>query len=151
MKETILEVIASGVYNLMDLLRKIDVLWLQSSITDDERQELIVAAQENANPEYSYSDAQYQLNQVFERLGVLETDMVAVKKAIEQLGGSTTDPEPGEEWPDWYAWDGTGKCPWQRDSKCTHNARRWLSQVDKNIWEPGAPGVHDTIWKEAVE
>lgn len=41
MKEIIMEVIVSGVYNLADVLRKIDTMWVQSSITDDDRQELI--------------------------------------------------------------------------------------------------------------
>lgn len=55
MKEIVSEVITSGVYNLADVLRKIDTLWLQSSPTDDDRQELIMAAQENANPACCYS------------------------------------------------------------------------------------------------
>lgn len=52
MREIIKEVISSGVYNLSDLLRKINTLWLQASLTDQERDELIQLAQENANPEY---------------------------------------------------------------------------------------------------
>lgn len=52
MREIIKEVISSGVYNLSDLLRKINTLWLQASLTDQERDELIQFAQENANPEY---------------------------------------------------------------------------------------------------
>jgi hypothetical protein len=30
----------------------------------------------------------------------------------------------------------------------THNGKTWLSMVDNNVWEPGAAGVHDNIWKE---
>ena len=26
----------------------------------------------------------------------------------------------------------------------------WISMVDNNVWEPGAAGVYDSIWKEVV-
>lgn len=29
----------------------------------------------------------------------------------------------------------------------THNGGVWLSGVDNNVWEPGAPGVYDNVWK----
>ncbi len=27
----------------------------------------------------------------------------------------------------------------------------WLSKVKNNVWEPGAPGVHETIWEKVRE
>ena len=30
----------------------------------------------------------------------------------------------------------------------THNGKTWLSMVDNNVWEPGAAGVYESIWKE---
>lgn len=30
-----------------------------------------------------------------------------------------------------------------------HQSKTWESMVADNVWEPGAPGVHETIWKEA--
>lgn len=73
MREIIKEVISSGVYNLSDLLRKINTLWLQASLTDQERDELIQLAQENANPEYGNKPIQDQLNTILERVASLET------------------------------------------------------------------------------
>lgn len=32
-------------------------------------------------------------------------------------------------------------------SKVTHNGVKYISQVDNNFWEPGAPGVYENIWK----
>lgn len=43
------------------------------------------------------------------------------------------------------AWS-TGNYP--KDFKVTHKNKTWVSMVDHNIWEPGAPGVYDDIWKE---
>lgn len=61
-------------------------------------------------------------------------------------GGTETAPD-AEEWPAWYAWDGVGAIPWQNGSQCTHNGTRYISRVDNNHWEPGAPGVYDNIWE----
>lgn len=33
----------------------------------------------------------------------------------------------------------------------THNGKTWESQVDHNVWEPGATGVGENIWKDITE
>jgi hypothetical protein len=33
-------------------------------------------------------------------------------------------------------------------AKVTHNGATWESMVANNSWEPGAPGIGDTIWRE---
>lgn len=48
MYEIIKDVIQSGRYELTDMLTKIDTLWVQSSLTDDEWTELIALAREGA-------------------------------------------------------------------------------------------------------
>lgn len=35
-----------------------------------------------------------------------------------------------------------------KDVKVTHKSKVWLSMVANNVWEPGAAGVYDNIWKE---
>ena len=46
-----------------------------------------------------------------------------------------------------------GSEPWQNGQsyakgvEVTHNGGVWLSGVDNNVWEPGAAGVFDNIWK----
>lgn len=32
-----------------------------------------------------------------------------------------------------------------------HNGGVWLSGVDNNVWEPGAPGVYDNVWKRVSD
>lgn len=151
MKEIIMEVVASGIYNLADVLRKIDTLWFQSSLTDDDRKELIQLAQENANPEYGNKPFQDQLNSILERVLNLENTVSSLCAAVKLIGGTVQGTEDIEEWPAWYQWDGVGKSPWQKNTKCTHNEKRWVSQVNDNIWEPGGLGVHPNIWKESKE
>ena len=134
-------VIKSGNYELNDMLRKIDTIWVQGSLTDEERGELVELAQSNADPARSYAPLQEQINQAFDRIKALEGRMAKLEAGEE--------PEP-EEWPEWYKWDGVGLVPWQNGGKCTHNGVRYISRVDNNVWEPGGEGVHENIW-EAVE
>lgn len=53
MYEITKSVIESKNYELSDMLRKIDVLWVQGSLTDEQRNELIELARSNANFENS--------------------------------------------------------------------------------------------------
>lgn len=145
MYQIIKDVIASKRYELRDMLSKIDTIWVQGDLTDEQRGELVELAQANADPEQGYAPLQEQINVVLDQIKALD-DRVSALEAGE-------DPKPApepEEWPEWYAWDGVGRSPWQDGSKCTHNGVKSISRVNDNIWEPGATGVHETIW-EAVE
>lgn len=37
-----------------------------------------------------------------------------------------------------------------KDAKVTHGGKTWISMVDNNVWEPGAAGVYESIWKEVT-
>ena len=37
-----------------------------------------------------------------------------------------------------------------KDVRVTHGGKTWISMVDNNVWEPGAAGVFDNIWKEVI-
>ena len=151
MYQIIKDVINSGRYELRDMLGKIDTIWVQGDLTDEQRAELVELAQANADPAQGYAPLQEQLNQALDRVTALETTATDLARRVAALE-SGEDPEPApepEEWPAWYAWDGVGRVPWQTGSKCTHNGVKYISHVDNNVWEPGAAGVYDNIW-EAV-
>ena len=50
----------------------------------------------------------------------------------------------GEGWKEWQPGNSYAK-----GAKRTHNGSRWISNVDNNIWEPGAAGVY--TWDNADE
>lgn len=47
--------------------------------------------------------------------------------------------DPAEEWPEWSAPLGAHDA-YQQGAKVTHNSKRWASDIDNNVWEPGAYG-----------
>lgn len=150
MYDTIVSVIESGHYELADMLNKIDTLWVQGDLTDEQRTYLITRANENANVDDQYKPLQEQLNKAFEQIAELAIRVAKLENAGEE-GGEDPDPKPEGEYPEWYAWKGIGAIPWQKDSKCTHNGKKWISMVNNNIWEPGGTGVHETIWAMVEE
>ena len=50
-----------------------------------------------------------------------------------------------EEWPNWVQPTGSHDA-YAKGAKVTHNFKKWTSDVDANVWEPGVYG-----WTEVVE
>lgn len=44
-----------------------------------------------------------------------------------------------EEWPNWIQPTGAHDA-YSKDAKVTHNSKKWTSDVDANVWEPGVYG-----------
>ena len=53
--------------------------------------------------------------------------------------------DPSIEWPEWRQPQGAQDA-YMAGDKVSHNEKHWISDVDNNVWEPGAYG-----WTEAVE
>lgn len=50
-----------------------------------------------------------------------------------------------EEWPEWVQPTGAHDA-YDLDAKVTHNSKKWVSNIDNNVWEPGVYG-----WTEFIE
>ena len=138
--------IERGAYNLADMLTKIDTIWIQGSITDEQRTELVSSAQNHAQAENSYAPIQQQIDQLAAEVAELTERITAIEQ------GAPHEPPAGtDEWPVWTMWNGIPPIPWQNGSKCTHNGEKYISHVNNNIWEPGALGVLSTIWELIAE
>ena len=44
-----------------------------------------------------------------------------------------------EEWPEWIQPTGAHDA-YSKGSKVSHNGKHWISEIDANVWEPGAYG-----------
>lgn len=160
MYEIFKNVINSKEYSLEDILKKIDTKWVQSEITDEQRDELITLAQANANPENSNAPLQKQIEELSKKHIALEETVTALSATVQKIketvesGGTVVpepEPTPQEEYPAWEPYNGIPPVKYQTGSKVSHNGKKWESMVDNNVWEPGAFGVGDTIWKEIMQ
>ena len=150
MYDIIKNVILSGTYELKSMLKKIDTVWVQGDITDEQRIELIEFTQVNANPDNSHAPLQEQIDALFKNYGEMSMVLNDIVKRVTAIEGGEVLPEDepiADEYPEWTPWDGVGPNPWQLGSKCRHNDVKYISMVANNIWEPGAVGVYDNIWK----
>lgn len=54
--------------------------------------------------------------------------------------------DPGEEWPEWVQPMGSTDA-YNEGDKVSHVGKHWISNVDGNVWEPGAEGT-SLLWTE---
>lgn len=132
MYQIIHDVITSKRYELNDILTKIDTIWVQGDLTDDERDELVELARTNADPERSYASLQAQIEQAFAQIKALDA-RVALLEA-----GESPEPAPEpEEWPEYVQPTGAHDA-YQTGDKVTWNGKHYISKMDGNVWNPDA-------------
>lgn len=153
------DVIESKIYSLEDMINKIDTKWIQGILTEEQRKELVALAQKNADPNLSNAPLQKQIEAIAKQQNALKETVTAlsatvqkIKETVESGGTVVPEPEPPivEECPVWEPYNGIPPVKWQKNSKCTHNGKKWESMVDNNVWEPGAFGVGEEIWREVL-
>lgn len=159
MYEIFKSVIASKSYNLEEMIKKINTRWVEDTLTEEQREELIALAQTNADPSQSNAPLQRQIEEISKKQIALENiveklsaTVQKIKETVESGGTVVPEPEPPitEEYPVWEPYNGIPPVPYQVGSKVTHNGKKWESMVPNNVWEPGAFGVDQNIWKEVV-
>lgn len=136
MYNSVLIVIQSGEYNLSDLTKKIDTLWLKSYLTDDERESLTKLAIEKANPDAGLPSFSERMAALEKRVSKLEGNL--------SLGGDSGS----SDWPEWVQPTGAHDA-YAKGSQVTHNGERYVSQIDANVWEPGVFGSESLWTKQA--
>ena len=82
-------VIEMGGFNLTDILRKIDSLWIKGSITDDERADLYNMAQTKAKAKDSID--------IVAKIAELETKIIALEIKLEGVEDVVPEESPNYE------------------------------------------------------
>ena len=156
MFEIVKNVILSKNYKLEDILNKINVLWLESKLSDEEKTSLISLARDNAVAENSYKPLQEQIDKAFEMISELketvETNAIgltALKDAVEKLGGKVEIPQAPveEEYPPFVKPEGAHDC-YNEGSKMTFNGKKYICLINGCVW---SPEEYPDAWQEVVE
>lgn len=146
MYEIIKTIIENGIFRVNDLTNKIDTLWAESKLTDEERNQLVQMMAEHLNPA---SEAP-ELKDMYERL---EARVSTLEAEVQPLKGE--EPGGGEESgtvPVWEPWDGISS-KYQYGAVVTHNEKYFLDVLRgmQNTWEPESVGVDERYWKEITK
>ena len=129
MYEIIKNVIQSKQYELTDVLRKIDTLWFEGTLTEEKRAELRESAQTNAKPENSYAPLQNQIDTLFANVKELAQEIVALKN------GGTLPEEETEEYPPYVQPTGAHDA-YKVGNKITYNGKKYECMSDGCVWNP---------------
>lgn len=133
MFEIIKNVILNKNYKLEDILSKIDIVWLEAKISDDERLSLISLARENAIAENSYSSNEKIFKEIFDRLEKVENIVFKDSEV--------------EEYPE-YAQPTGAHDSYKVGDKITYNGKKYICNLDNCVW---SPDIYPGAWDEVIE
>mgnify|MGYP001851478440 CR=1 FL=1 len=148
MYESIKNLIESGNYELVDILKKINTVWLKSYITEEEMEELEALAREKANPVNSYAPLQEQIDNIYTELDKIKADINSLKNQEVQATEEPQEPaEPVEEYPPYKQPTGAHDA-YKTGDKITYNDKKYVCKLDGCVWTPDA---YPAGWEEVVE
>ena len=137
MYEVIKNVIRSGSFELTAILTKIDTLWVQGSLTDAERLELIGLARGKADPAHSFAPMQAQIDVLAARVAALEGKVAPAEPDA-----------PAEEYPAYVQPTGSHDA-YHAGDKVTYNGKHYTCIAPEGVAVVWSPEVYPSYWEEA--
>lgn len=133
MYEVIKNVINSKDYKLEDILYKINKMWIESAITEEEKTELDSLARENAKAENSYAPLQEQIDKLYADMKELESRI----GLLEQEDGQEVEEPETEEYPQYVQPTGAHDA-YNSGDKRTYNGKKYICKINGCVWTPDA-------------
>lgn len=139
MYSVIKDVLTKGNFELVDMLNKINKLWVKNSLTEEERDELIDLARTNANPDNSYAPLQKQIEEVYKEITSLkglidglDARFLAIEKGSPQ---EPIDPHVEEEYPEYKQPMGAHDA-YNVGDKITFEGKKYECLINGCVWNP---------------
>ena len=143
MYEIIKTVINSGRFELTDIFKKIDTLWVQGDLTEEEKTELVALAQEKAKPENSFAPLQDQIDKLAKNQSLLEKRVYALEHPQEPI-------EPTEEYPEYKQPTGAHDA-YYKDDKITFEGKKYICIAPDGVAVVWSPTEYPAYWQEVTE
>lgn len=124
-------VIESGSFELTDIIRKIDSVWFEGKITDEEKAELVEMAQGKANPQHSM-DLYAKVADLDKRVKILEA-----QKSSEAEEGTEKVEYPEHVPGTWY----------YNGSKCSEKGKKYVCIAPVGQVCTWSPSEYPPYWK----
>ena len=136
MYKIIKSVIDSKDFKLEDILYKINKMYIEDKISEEEKSELDNLARSKAKAENSY-DIQKQLDSIFARLEALENKNITTEEPA----------EPVDEYPEYIQPTGAHDS-YTNGDKITYNGKKYVCIIGNCVW---SPDTYPQGWQEIVE
>lgn len=151
MYEVFKSVITSGNYELSNMLSKIDTIWVQGQIADEQRTELINLARQYADPEQSYAPLQNQVDALFNNVLELSGKVIDLESRVATLEGGEPEPAPEpEEYPEYVQPTGAHDA-YHNGDKITYNDKKYDCVAPEGVAVVWNPDEYPACWKEVTE
>ncbi len=144
MKNVIRKVIESKNYELSDMLKKIDTLWVQGNITEDEKNEFSTMARSNASMQNSLNVIS-QLEELNKRLVALEKELKSLGEEVKALKGDETETETEKIVPQFE----TGKWYYSGD-KVSFEGNTYLCTAPEDVACVWSPKDYPQYWEQLL-
>lgn len=134
------EVINSKSYKLEDMLYKINKMYIESYISEQEKTELDNLARENADPVNSYAPILEQIDNLYIKISDLENRVNALEKV-----GDTEETET-EEYKE-FVQPTDAHDTYNIGDKIIYNGKKYICKTDGCVWSPDA---YPAAWEEVT-
>lgn len=149
MFDVIKSVIERGLFRVNDISSKIDTLWAESKLTDDQREELYSLIVSHLNPANEYPDLEVRLARLEARISQIEARVAAIedKPVVDDDDDEPSTPTLPDGVEVWEPWDGISK-KYQFGAIVFHGGVYYKDVLvgQQNVWEPGSPGIDERYW-----
>ena len=139
MYSIIKDVIEKSNFELVDILSKINKLWVEGNLSEEERDELVNLARTNANPDNSYAPLQKQIEEVYKEITSLkglidglDARVLAIEKGSPQ---EPIDPPVEEEYPEYKQPTGAHDA-YNVGDKITFEGKKYECLINGCVWNP---------------
>ena len=143
MYEIIKNVIESKDYELRDMLYKINKMYIESYITEEQKSELDELARTNANAENSYVPLQKQIDNLYDELSQIKSQL----NTLLENEGEPSEPSEKDEYPEFVQPTGVHDA-YKIGDKITYNNKKYICKLDNCVWDPD---TYPAGWEEVVE
>lgn len=140
MFELVKQVIESKSYKLEDMLYKINKMYLESYITEEEKTELDNLARECANPINSYAPLQEQIDNMYIKISNLENRIAMLENP------GPTEPGEEDEYKEFVQPTGAHDA-YNTGDKIIYKNKKYICKMDGCVWNPD---VYPAAWEENI-
>lgn len=149
MYDIIKNVIQSRDYELRDMLYKINKMYIESYITEEQKSELDELARTNANAVNSYAPVQEQIDNLYDELSQIKSQLNTLLEETEE-GTEENPSEPPvttDEYPEYVQPTGAHDC-YNTGDKISFNGKKYVCKINGCVWDPD---TYPAGWEKVIE
>ena len=147
MYDVIKNVILNENFDLSWIILNIKKNCTRGDITDDQEEELIVLAQEHANPQNSYAPLQQQIEKAFSQIDSLSKTIDKLDKRVRAIESGSPqkqeEPPVEDEYPEYVQPTGAHDA-YNTGDKITFNGKKYTCKMNGCVW---SPDVYPSAWE----